>query len=152
MMRIHATDGGGDSYSYNGPGGGEALRMIQAYIAHMQRKGFARKTVQRRVTSLGGLARFIDPAPLEDVTLDQIMDWLGTYPNPQTNHSYGSDVKKFFNYLHVYLGVEHDAMTQGRSGVPDRPPPTDNRGEIALTYCTAEVRACSRALRAGCGA
>jgi integrase/recombinase XerD len=71
---------------------------IDAFIDHERYLGHARRTMERRRTTLEQLAVYVSPRPLLDMTGIDLEGFLGHWAHPQTRASYFGDVRAFFKW------------------------------------------------------
>ncbi len=101
-------------------------------------------TIRTRTCHIGRVAHGMTPTPLDQVTLNDLVSWLGCQRwMPATRRSYRSSIAKFFRWTHQ-AGITPTNPSLGLPNVPQphpNPHPVpDNAYEIAHTGADARMR------------
>lgn len=70
--------------------------MIDDFLAHLQFRHFADKTLRRRCTTLRRFERFLVPRPIVNATSADVEEFLSMHHAPATRHAYRSDLRTFY--------------------------------------------------------
>lgn len=130
------------------------MRTVDAYLAHLEFRGFSDKTVRRRCSVLTRFRNWIEPLTLSEVTPELIEEWVAAFTSPATRHAYRSDIATFYEWarkrklVKVNPAEATDAIKVPRT-LP-RPLPTDVVDHILDTCHDPTVRLwCALGLFAG---
>lgn len=115
--------------------------VIDAFTRHQQARNLSRSTIDRRRSSLNGLARFADPLDLLVVTPEILEDWAREHRNPETAHAYLADARALYRWARRRGLIEKDPaedVDPVRRPKPLPRPISDD--DLVLSLTTADDR------------
>jgi integrase len=76
------------------------MEHVAAFLAHLRRRGMSTATIRARHRTLS-LAERTLPEGLLGADLEQLREWLGAYPSPQTRATYRSALRSFYAWAEL---------------------------------------------------
>lgn len=72
--------------------------LIDDFARYQRTRGFARRTIDRRTSTLNLFAQLLEPASIERATHEDVEHFLSQRPAARTRHAYRSDLRVFFSW------------------------------------------------------